>query len=200
MLGTGAFNPENDVGEGLAENHPRGLVAVAGFDLLHRLEAQNDRVIVAATLRLYADSDDDAVNSLVDACRRERADATGEEIAHFVREKGKLITRKIANPVGFLLTAVPRCFASDSFRQYREQRTRERSQQAVKEEAPGAMETRIEHLKEILADEVLGEYHPARLAWAKELAELEVRLAAKDCEHQAAGSEHDAKAREAGGF
>ena len=143
------------------------------------------------------------MNSLVNDCRSNAPDATAEEIAHFVREKGKLITRKITNPVGFLLTAVPRCFASDSFRQfrqYREQRTRERSQQAVKEEAPEPMEKRMEHLKEILADEVLGEYHPARLAWAKELAELEARLAAKDCEHQAAGSEHDAKAREAGGF
>ena len=69
-----------------------------------------------------------------------------------------------------------------------------------REEAPEPMETRIEHLKEILADKALGEHHPARLAWAKELAELEARLAANDCEHKAAASEHDAKAREAGGF
>jgi hypothetical protein len=62
------------------------------------------------------------------------------------------------------------------------------------------METRVEHLKEILADKALGEHHPARLAWAKELAELEALLAAKDCGHQAAGNEHNAKAREAGGF
>jgi hypothetical protein len=68
-----------------------------------------------------------------------------------------------------------------------------------REEAPELMETRIERLKEILADKVLGEHHPARLAWAKELAELEARLAANDCEHQAAESEHDAKARQAGG-
>jgi hypothetical protein len=69
-----------------------------------------------------------------------------------------------------------------------------------REEAPEAIETRIEHLKEILADKALGEHHPARLAWAKELAELEVRLAANDCEHKAPGSERDGKAREAGGF
>ena len=140
------------------------------------------------------------MNSLVDACRSNAPDATAEEIAHFILEKGKLITRKIANPVGFLLTAVPKCFVSDSFREYREERTRERSQQAVREEAPEPMEKRMEHLKEILADEVLGEYHPARLAWAKELAELEARLAAKDCEHKAPGSERDGKAREAGRF
>jgi hypothetical protein len=54
-------------------------------------------------------------------------------------------------------------------------------------------------LKTILADKVLGEHHPARLAWAKELAELEARLVANDCEHKAAGSEHDSKARQAGG-
>ena len=69
-----------------------------------------------------------------------------------------------------------------------------------REEAPEPVEKRIEHLKEILADKALGEHHPARLAWAKELAELEARLAANDCEHKAAASEHDAKAREAGGF
>jgi hypothetical protein len=155
--------------------------------------------IVFAAMRLYGNPDDDAVNALVASCRRERADATAEEIAHFIHEKGKLITRKITNPVGFLLTAVPKCFVSDSFREYREQRTRERSQQAVREEAPEPMEKRMEHLKEILAEKALGEYHPARLAWAKELAELEARLAAKDCEHQAAGSEHDAKARQGGG-
>ena len=69
-----------------------------------------------------------------------------------------------------------------------------------REEAPEAIETRIEHLKEILADKALGEHHPARLAWAKELAELQARLAAKDCRDHAAASEHNAKAREAGGF
>jgi hypothetical protein len=47
-----------------------------------------------------------------------------------------------------------------------------------REEAPEPMETCIERLKEILADKVLGEHHPARLAWAKELAELEARLVA----------------------
>ena len=89
--------------------------------------------IVFAAMRLYGNPDDDAVNALVESCRRERADATAEEIAHFIREKGKLITRKIANPVGFLLTAVPKCFASDSFREYREQRMRERRQQVPRE-------------------------------------------------------------------
>ena len=97
--------------------------------------------IVFAAMRLYGNPDDDAVNALVESCRRERADATAEEIAHFIREKGKLITRKIANPVGFLLTAVPKCFASDSFREYREQRMRERRQQAAREaEDPQAAE------------------------------------------------------------
>ena len=68
-----------------------------------------------------------------------------------------------------------------------------------REEAPEPMEKRIEHLQEILADKALGEHHPARLAWAKELAELEARLAAKDCEHQAAESERDGNAGRVGG-
>jgi hypothetical protein len=101
--------------------------------------------IVSAALRPYGDPDDDAVNALVDACRSHAPDATAEEIAHFVREKGKLITRKITNPVGFLLTAVPKCFVSDSFREYREQRTRERSQQIAWEpEDPRAERLRKE--------------------------------------------------------
>jgi hypothetical protein len=104
-------------------------------------EESKEPGIVSAALRPYGNPDDDAVNSLVDACRSNAPDATAEEIAHFVREKGKLITRKIANPVGFLLTAVPKCFVSDSFREYREQRTRERSQQAAREaEDPQAAE------------------------------------------------------------
>jgi hypothetical protein len=62
-------------------------------------------------------------------------------------------------------------------------RQRAAGEEIWREEAPEAIETRIEHLQEILADKALGEHHPARLAWAKELAELEALLAAKDCGH-----------------
>jgi hypothetical protein len=63
-------------------------------------------------------ADDDAKRSLIDACRKERPDSTDEEIAYFVRAKSDA-ARRAGNPIGLLLTAVPKCFVGDSFEQFR---------------------------------------------------------------------------------
>lgn len=84
-------------------------------------------------LSLYGPVDDDAVYQLVARCTEQARDCTEEEILHFVRDKGALIQKKkgtVYNPLGFLLTAVPRCFAAESLRAYREEMQRQRESKA----------------------------------------------------------------------
>jgi hypothetical protein len=48
---------------------------------------------------------------------------------HFVREKARHIHKResrIHSPVGFLLTAVPKCFCGETLKQYREEENRRR--------------------------------------------------------------------------
>jgi hypothetical protein len=62
------------------------------------------------------------VSQLVSACRANAPDASESEIVHFVREKARHIQKResrIHSPVGFLLTAVPKCFSGEALRQYR---------------------------------------------------------------------------------
>jgi hypothetical protein len=68
--------------------------------------------------------DDDAARRLSRECRRRAPDATDEEILHFIHLKAQ--TPGIRLPIGFLLTAVPRCFEGESFRQYRREEDRRR--------------------------------------------------------------------------
>jgi predicted transcriptional regulator len=68
--------------------------------------------------------DDDVVKALARDCRGEAPDCTIEEIVHFIHQKGAHVRRKesrIHNPIGFLATAVPKCFSGDTFRDYRRQ-------------------------------------------------------------------------------
>ena len=78
--------------------------------------------------------------ALVDACRQKASDAAADELAYFVRLKADLMFRMgtVKSPMGFLKTAVPRCFEGESFRQYRETEARRREaaerEQAAREE------------------------------------------------------------------
>ena len=66
--------------------------------------------------------DDDARRQLVANCCRVAQDATIDEIVHFTRLKQKQLLRGhkgVDNPVGLLLTAVPKCFEPDSLNRYR---------------------------------------------------------------------------------
>lgn len=87
-------------------------------------------------LSLYGPVDDDVVQQLVARCREQATDCTEEEILYFIRDKSALIQKKkgtVYNPLGFLLTAVPRCFSPDSLRIYREERERKREGKALSE-------------------------------------------------------------------
>ena len=81
---------------------------------------------------------DDAVQHLLQRCRQITPDCTEEEIIHFIHQKGNLIRGKgseIYSPIGFLVTAVPKCFSGESFRLYRdEQRRRREAEEAAERE------------------------------------------------------------------
>jgi hypothetical protein len=63
--------------------------------------------------------DDGAVRQLLSACRSRAGDCTPTEIAYFVRVKLKWV-RNLQNPVGFILTAVPRHFENGGHLSIRE--------------------------------------------------------------------------------
>jgi hypothetical protein len=69
--------------------------------------------VVREELDSYGTADDDAARQLIEDCRAKEANATVEEIVDAIRNKGSLVKRNpraYTNPVGFLLTAVPKCF------------------------------------------------------------------------------------------
>ena len=83
---------------------------------------------IRAALGDYGPVDDDVAQQLVAACRSYAPDCTLDEVVHFVHEKGKYIQRRdtrVHNPLGFLLTAVPKCFSGQSLADLRAQRSRE---------------------------------------------------------------------------
>jgi hypothetical protein len=91
---------------------------------------------VVAALREYLPGvDDESVLALVSACREKAADATDDEIGYFVRLKADLMYRMgtIKSPMGFLKTAVPRCFEGESFRQFREAESRRRHSASIEQ-------------------------------------------------------------------
>jgi predicted transcriptional regulator len=92
-------------------------------------------------LMQYGTVDDDIIDRLIKNCRLQTPDCTEVEIIHFLREKGTIVRAKdsrIYSPIGFLLTAVPKCFAGEAFRLYREEQARQREIQAIHEAARNA--------------------------------------------------------------
>ena len=99
--------------------------------------------------------DDDAARQLLRQCRLRAADCTLEEIAYFVSHKLRSVNG-IHNPVGFMLTAVPRHFENNGhgavrafLREERERRRRiwqeeYRYWRAVAEDAAAAPEERAQ--------------------------------------------------------
>lgn len=102
---------------------------------------------VAEALREFGKPDQDAVVQLIRSCRREAPDCTEEEIIHFVQAKGRLLKNgSIQNPIGFLLTSVPKCFAGESFHEFRKER--EHGEAAAPPAFNPTAEQRIEELEE----------------------------------------------------
>jgi hypothetical protein len=91
--------------------------------------------------------DHSAVETLWNECLDRAPDCTVEEVLYFVNQKLPISRNgKIQNPVGFLITTVPKCLEGETFQHFRreqarlkeEQRRREeeerRKQQAIQEE------------------------------------------------------------------
>jgi hypothetical protein len=76
--------------------------------------SSSDLAPVRAALDHYGRADDDAARLMVAKCRAKDADATAEEIAGVIREKGDANMhagrKRVLNPIGFLLEVVPKCF------------------------------------------------------------------------------------------
>ena len=100
--------------------------------------------LMAEALSSYGASDDDVITKLLEACRHYAPDCLESEIIHYIREKGELIQRResrVYNPIGFLMTAVPKCFSGESFQKYREQqRTNQQGAEGRENSEQNAME------------------------------------------------------------
>ena len=87
-------------------------------------------------LNKYGTVDDDIVDRLIKNCKQQAPDCTEEEIIHFIEEKGSLVRVKdsrIYSPIGFLLTAVPKCLSGEAFRFHREEEMKRREAEAAHE-------------------------------------------------------------------
>ncbi|MDQ2840774.1 MAG: hypothetical protein M3Y72_06995, partial [Acidobacteriota bacterium] len=81
--------------------------------------------VIREALAAYGAVDDDVVTNLTLACRIAASDCTEAEIAHFIHEKGRYAQKKesrVHSPIGFLVTAVPKCFSGETLESYRRQK------------------------------------------------------------------------------
>jgi predicted transcriptional regulator len=116
----------------VVKNNPTTVVKMSPYlldtDVLDNTSSSSNRVREA--LLKFGPVDDDVVKQFVEACRQNAPDTTEEEMVNFIEEKGALIHAKesrVYNPIGFLMTAVPKCFSGETLRSYRERRDRQRN-------------------------------------------------------------------------
>jgi hypothetical protein len=96
------------------------------------LSKQTSSVAIYKALSKYGPVDDDVLTRLIANSRLATPDSTEDEIIHFIEEKGAIVRAgRIHNPIGFLLTAVPKCFSGETFRFYREEQARRREREAA---------------------------------------------------------------------
>lgn len=100
--------PEDIVSEGVGHSADASLLIKTSKNLIG---ASSSFSVIRRALESHGlRADDDVVLTLFNECRKNAADATEAEIAGFVHEKAQLITAQTKNPIGFLLTIVPKCF------------------------------------------------------------------------------------------
>jgi len=130
-------SPEPGSGLGPSSEPPPGSELGGGL-LIERIkrkeESSSSAFVVTSAIRKFApNADDDGVTLLIANCRTIAPDATLDEIAYFVRVKAEqgINSRRVRSLMGFLLKAVPRCFAGTMLEDYRaairQERERERS-------------------------------------------------------------------------
>lgn len=109
-------------------------ILVIGKDFLAQTTSSASAIYQA--LSQYGAVDDDILHRLIKNCKQQTPDCTEEEIIHFIQEKGLLVKvrdSRIYSPIGFLLTAVPRCLSGEAFRLYREEQAKRREAEAAYE-------------------------------------------------------------------
>jgi hypothetical protein len=83
-------------------------------------ESASSSSLIYAALSQFGLVDDDVLRRFAASCYQAAPDCTDEDILHFIQEKGAIVRAgRISNPIGFLLTAVPKCFSGESFQHYR---------------------------------------------------------------------------------
>ena len=95
---------------------------------------------VKALSQMFPAIDQPAVKTLWNECRLRAGDCTVEEVLYFVADKMPIARNgKIQNPVGFILTCIPKCFEGDTFTNFRDlqargKREREETERKRKEQ------------------------------------------------------------------
>lgn len=136
-------------GRGTVSISGRGTLSITGTLLENSLEntsreykqspsSSTELPLLLRALADYGHPDDDVARQLLTRCRTAAPDCSTEDIVHFVHQKGALLRQdrsgRIANPLGFLLTAVPKCFSGETFDRYREQLRQSREFQRLEHE------------------------------------------------------------------
>ncbi len=76
-----------------------------------------------------------ALQTLWTECRHRVTDCTSEEVLYFTNQKLSIARNgKIQNPVGFLISVVPKCFEGQTFQIFRQEQARRREEQQRREE------------------------------------------------------------------
>ncbi|MDQ2840116.1 MAG: hypothetical protein M3Y72_03575 [Acidobacteriota bacterium] len=114
---------------------PTGGIGVTPIQVVKEASSKKEtsslRSSVWQALIDYGLPDEEAVSRLLTGIRAVCPDANDAEILHFIAAKGALIHRrgsKIENPLGFLVSSVPKCFEGHSSRQYRLHHARQMEQ------------------------------------------------------------------------
>ena len=135
-------HPESTVSPAPVVSVAKGRVVTQTPQLVKVLEKDVDKtsslgLIVEALRESTGTTDDDAARRIYTKCREKSPDATEEEVSYFVKIQAKRICnmRGIDNPLGLLITQVPKCFEGESFRQFREaEKTRRESESQRRQE------------------------------------------------------------------
>jgi hypothetical protein len=128
------------------------------MEVLPPPDEASELAMVEAALEPHG-GDPDAARQMLDACRKADATASAGAVAFFVASKAAIMPRGVRRPVGWLLTAVPKCFANAGWRR--------RFGEAVTGSAVAVSPASDEWLETLLADPAVpdDDKEIARKAW-----------------------------------
>ena len=144
------YTDPEDAPVSTAPNTVSGVIS--RFAVLETTQSSAPEQIADVLRRYLPEADLAAATDLWRRCRENAADAQVQEVAHFIELKaGKPGLRM---PLGFLLSAVPRCFQADALSEYRRHSATARERQFASEllASPDADEEQRQWAKDLLAD------------------------------------------------